>query len=120
MKCLKKIEIPNVANRVKEIANKAAETVDFIAYSNWWKKRKELGKTEAEMEEIVNKLLGNMISEKINYMILHEIIMNYGSKKMIDAYNKYRKESFKALESGVKNLESKNNENSNRKNTKKV
>jgi hypothetical protein len=120
MKCLKKIEIVNCGPRVVEIAMSTSETVDFLQHSNWWAKRQTMGVTEDEMKVIVSRTLGNLIAERVNLMILKDIVLQHGSKKMIEAYESYQKAALSTLKSNAGKLVGKDNDVSNRKNTKKV
>ena len=61
------------------------------AFSRWYWQH------SPNMPEMVNTVLGHIIEERIEKMILEEIIMKHGSKKMLKAYDKYLEESGKAV-----------------------
>lgn len=100
----KKIELEKVKELSVKLAIETTAEIEFVSIANDYKTRKEYGVDVEGMAKMVNIILGTFIEARIDHMILEKLIFEYGSKKMLNAYNKYQEQSRKIVNSYYKDI----------------
>lgn len=100
----KKIEFDRVENKAVEVARTESSRIRFLIESNDYKARKRMKVDIKGMAEMVSTLQGSMIEQGINFLILEHIILEYGTKKQLEAYNEFQEKSGKAVKAYFEEL----------------
>lgn len=107
----KKIEFDDVEDKAITVAMTESSRIRFFIESNDYKARKRMKVDIKGMAEMVSTLQGSMIEQGINFLILEHIILEYGTKKQLEAYNEFQIKSGKAVKAYFEELVCINNGN---------
>ena len=92
-----KIEFIGAKSKAVQIAKSTIGIVEFLVKAKDYKTRKSMNATEKQMDTMIEEVKGQLIGEKIKLMILNHLVKEYGSKKIIEAYDSIQGETKEAI-----------------------